>query len=197
MKHLSRVLAAVDFSKPARSAFEYALALSKRHGAELVAVHAVSLDQAFGVQASERLAFIAELRQKAEEANVAFTDRVQHGDPADIILLHAGSLRPDVIVIGTHRRRGLGRFLVKSVAERVAAKATVPVLSIPARRQTDPIGPFRHVAVAVDFSPGSHRAIEAAVALASDPDDRITLLHAVPGFSSGVPRHLYRYGLVE
>jgi universal stress protein E len=197
MKRLSRVLAAVDFSKPARGAFEYALALSKGHGAELVVVHAVPLDQPLSWQAGERLAFIAELRQRAEEANVAFTDRVQQGDPAEIILLHAGSVRPDLIVIGTHRRPGLGRFLVKSVAERVAANATVPVLSVPARRKTDAIEPFRRVAVAVDLSAGSPRAIEAALAVASAPDDRITLLHAVPGFSSGIPRHLYRYGVVE
>ena len=41
MNQVSRVLAAVDFSKPARGAFEYALALSKHHRAELVVVHAV------------------------------------------------------------------------------------------------------------------------------------------------------------
>ena len=34
VKRFSRILAAVDFSKPARGAFEYALALSQRHGAE-------------------------------------------------------------------------------------------------------------------------------------------------------------------
>jgi nucleotide-binding universal stress UspA family protein len=197
MTHLTRVLAAVDFSTPARGAFEYALALSARHGAELVVVHAVPPDHSFSSHAAERLALIAELRQRAEQADVPFTDRVQHGDPAEIILLHAGAVRPDLIVMGTHRRRGLGRFLVKSVAERVAARATVPVLSVPARRETDPIEPFRHVAVAVDFSTGSHRAIEAALAVASAADDRITLLHAVPGFSSGIPRHLYRYGVVE
>ena len=46
MKQFSRVLAAVDFSKPARGAFEYALALSKQHGAELAVVQAVPLNQA-------------------------------------------------------------------------------------------------------------------------------------------------------
>ena len=33
--------------------------------------------------------------------------------------------------------------------------------------------------------------------MASDPADRITLLHVVPGFSSDVPPHLYRYGIAE
>jgi len=41
VNHISRVLAAVDLSQPAREAFEYALALSRRHGAELIAIQAV------------------------------------------------------------------------------------------------------------------------------------------------------------
>ena len=53
------------------------------------------------------------------------------------------------------------------------------------------------MAVAVDFSASSKEAVEQALALASDPADRITLLHVVPGFSGGVPPHFYRYGLAE
>jgi nucleotide-binding universal stress UspA family protein len=197
MKQFSRVLVAVDSSKPARGAFEYALALSKRHGAELIAVQAVPLNQAFGSHARERYALTAKLRRKADLANVRFQDRVQQGDPAKIILLHAGSLHPDVIVMGTHQRSGFDRFGVGSVAERVAATSSVPVLVVPARRRTSAVPAFRHLAVAVDFSAGSNRAIERALTLASDPGDRITLLHVVPGFAPGVPPHLRRSGLAE
>ena len=197
MNSFSLVLAAVDFSKPARGAFEYALALSKRHGAELVVVHAVPPSQPFRWHARERLALTAELRHRAELANVEFKERLQHGDPAEIIVLHARSLQPDVIVMGTHQRRGIDRFRVGSVAERVAAKVTAPVLLVPQRRDTGTIRPFSHVAVAVDFSTGSNRAVEQALALASDSGDRVTLLHVVPGFSSGVPPHLYRYGIAD
>ncbi len=197
MTHVSRVLAAVDFSKPARGAFEYALALSQHHGAELIVVQAVPLNQAFSWHARARLALTAKLRSKAEQANVKLTERIQTGDPAEIILLHARSLRPDLIVMGTHQRRGIERFRAGSVAERVAAKATVPVLLVPRRRKAGAIRPFSHVAVAVDFSRGSHRAVEKSLALASEVGDRVTLLHVVPGFSSGVPAHLYRYGVAE
>jgi universal stress protein E len=194
---ISRVLAAVDFSKPARSAFEYALALSQHHGAELVVVQAVPPDQGFGWHARDRRALTAILRQKAEQSNVDFADRVQSGDPAEIILLHARSLRPDVIVLGTHLRRGIDRLRVGSVAERVVAKATAPVLLVPRGQQTSARTPFNHVAVAVDFGPGTGRAVEQALSLASDPADRITLLHVVPRSSSRVPRHLYGYGINE
>jgi len=196
MKQISRVLVAVDFSKPARGAFDYALALSKQHGAELIALQAVPLNQAFGWQARERYALTARLRRKAALANVAFKDRVQQGDPAKIILLHARSLHPDVIVIGTHQRSGIDRFGTGSVAERVAAASSVPVLVVPSRRRTGAVT-FRHLAVAVDDNAASDGAIEQALALASEPGDRITLLHVVPGVASGVPPHLFRYGLAE
>ncbi len=193
----SRVLAAVDFSQPARNAFDVALSLSKRDGAELVVVHAVPLGESFNWHAAERLALIETLRRQAAEANVAFADRVQHGDPAEVVLLHARSLRPDVIVAGTHQRRRRERLGAGSVAERIVAGATVPVLLIPRRGTADAERSFRHVAVAVDFSAGSDRAVGQALAMAREPGDRVTLLHVVPGFSSGVPPHLYRYGIVE
>ena len=197
MTQISRVLAAVDFSKPARRAFEYALALSKQHGAELVVVQAVPQRQPFSSEAVERLALAADLRDRSTHQHVRFAHRVQHGDPAEVILLHARTLHPDVIVLGTHQRRGLDRLRVGSVAQRVATESTVPVLLIPAREQTRATTAFSHVAVAVDLSSSSAHAIEQAFALASAPTGRITLLHVVPGFTSGVPPQMYRYGAAE
>lgn len=198
MNHLSRVLVGVDFSKPARRAFEQALALSRHHGAELVVVQAVPADQPFAQRGQARLALAERLRQAAAEANVEFAHRVQTGDPAEIVLLHARSLRPDVIVVGTHQRRGVGRLRQGSVAERVAASATVPVLVVPApRREFGAIRPFCHVAVAVDFGPASRGAIEHALALANESAARVTLLHVMDGLSSKIPVHWYGYGLEE
>ena len=197
VQQFSRVLVAVDFSKPSRGAFEYALALSQRHGAELIVVQAVPRNQAFSWHARERLALTAKLRRRADVANVELRERVQQGDPAEIILLHARSLRPDVIVAGTHQRRGIDRFSSGSVAERVAAKATVPVLLIPWHRRADRIAPFKRVAVAVDFSTVSTRAVEQALAIASDAADRVTLLHVVSGSAPDVPLFLHRYGIAE
>lgn len=194
---LSRVLAAVDFSSPARSAFDYALALATRHGAELVVVQAVPPEQPFNHEGRERFALKTSLRRMAEEAQVEFTYRVQHGDPAEIILLHAQSIRPDVIVIGSHQRRGLDRWRVGSVSEHVVAKASVPVLVVPARLRLAATGAFRHVAVAVDPTAAPDAAVQHALDVASDMTERITLLHAVPGFESGVPPRFKGYGVAE
>lgn len=196
MNRASRVLVGVDFSKAARDAFDYALALSGRYGAELVVVHAVPPDRPFSWHARARMLLMERLRQKATEARVEFTERVQSGATAEIILLHARSLRPDFIVMGTNQRTGIERFRLGSVAERVATKATVPVLLVPERRGTATTQPFRHVAVAVDFSTSSDRAIEQALALATGPSDRITLIHVVHGFSSAVRPYLHEYGVI-
>ena len=61
VKHFSRVLAAVDFSKPARGAFDYALALSKQHGAELVVVQAVPPQSGLQLARSAASALTAKL----------------------------------------------------------------------------------------------------------------------------------------
>ena len=196
MNRGSRILAGVDSSPASRGALDCALAMSARYGAELVVVHAVPPGRPFSWRAGARAALMERLRQEAAQVNVALTERVQSGEPAETILLRAQTLRPDLIVVGTTQRSGIERIRAGSVAERVAAKATVPVLLVPRRRRTSAPHPFRHIAVAVDFSASSGRAIEQARALAIGPGDRITLIHVVPGFSSAVRPYLDGYAVV-
>jgi nucleotide-binding universal stress UspA family protein len=193
--HISRILVAIDFSEPARAAFDHALALARQHGAELIAVQAVPTGETFARSARARLTLTEKLRARVARAGVEFSHRIQTGDPAEIVLLHARSLRPDVIVVGSHQRRGLDRLRAGSIAERIAAGATAPVILVPGGRLGAAPAAIRHVAVAVDFSEGSSRAIDEALALATDPTDRITLIHVLPGSRSSVPRHLHGYGL--
>ena len=72
----------------------------------------------------------------------------------------------------------------------VAGKTTVPVLLGP--RTCDAVGAFHHVAVTISISGPAGRG-GTRVDIASDTADRITLLHVVPEFSSGVPPNMYRY----
>ena len=194
-----RILAAVDLSAAGRAAFEQALALSDRQ-TELTVVHAVPTSQGFSWRARARIALIAQLRQAAEAAGVRLALSVQQGDPVEIILLHATSRQPDLIVVGTHQRTGLDRLRVGSVAERVARGATQPVLIVPARRARalKATASFAKVVAAVDFSPASARAVEWALKLGGTEDTRVTLVHVIKGESSEhAPRYLYRLGALE
>jgi len=193
----SRILAAVDFSVAGRAAFDQALALSRSRRAELMVVHAVPANQPFRSRARERMRLIASLREMADASGVRFSVSVQQGDPAGVILLHAQSRRPDLIVVGTHQRTGLDRLRTGSVSERVARQAAQPVLLVPERRGAETSRPFESIVVAVDFNYASTRAIEQAVAMADPSDARLTVVHVVPGSSAGVPRGRDRYGLSE
>jgi nucleotide-binding universal stress UspA family protein len=95
-------------------------------------VHAVPLDETFDRHGKERLALKADLRRLADAAQVPFAYRVQQGDPAEIVLLHALSIDPDVIVVGSHQRSGLARLRVGSVSERIVTRTRMPVLVVPA-----------------------------------------------------------------
>ena len=185
MTPLSRILTAVDFSEPARASFNYALALSRTHQAELSVVHAVPGVRSLAWYAHERAALIAALRQTAEAAGVRFKVSVKHGDPADVILLHARATRPDVIVLGTHQRSGFDRFRLGSVAETVTLQATQPVLVVPAShagRTAESAMSFKNILVGVDFSAGSTAAVDRALSI-GNANSRVTLVHVVPNSS--------------
>ena len=197
MNQLSRIVAAVDFSEPARAAFDQALALSRAHGTMLTAVHAVPRSQPFRWRARARLALITKLRQLAESSGVRFSVTVERGDPAAVIL-HACASGPELIVVGTHQRTGLDRLRHGSVAERVAARATQPILIVPAGITPAFERSFDSIVVAVDFTAASNRALEQGLAWARRGSGRVTVVHVVPGLSStSVSRHWYRHGIVE
>ena len=71
MENPFRILCAIDASRPAAAAFEQALAMSARRGAQLVLVHAVSKDRRYSWGAVERMSALAALRERAEAQNVS------------------------------------------------------------------------------------------------------------------------------
>lgn len=194
---LHRVLAAVDYSEPARVAFDRALAVSRLHDAELVVVHAVPSERPFKWHAKERITLIESLRDAAHAANVRFRVSVQHGDPAGVILLHADARRADLIVLGTSERTGLDRLRHGSVAETVARQAKPPVLVVPATsaKADDRAMPYENILVAVDFSEGSKAAVERALSMANG-NSRVTLVHVVRGVPTESASR-YMYNLME
>jgi nucleotide-binding universal stress UspA family protein len=189
----SRILCAVDFSRPAQAAFEQALALCRERGADLTLVQAIPLSERFNWRARERMARTARLRDAAAAAGVRLHVTEQHGDPAGVILLHASAGRFDLIVLGTHARTGVERFRTGSIAEQVTQRAGCPVLVVPVPdgRHRAPVS-FRHIVCPVDFTPGAYAALGYAHRLAKS-GGRLTLLHVStasdPASTSGHRSH--------
>jgi nucleotide-binding universal stress UspA family protein len=70
------------------------------------------------------------VERMAESHGVAVETAVESGDPAETILAYADDVDADVIVVGTHGRSGVKRYVLGSVAERLVRHATCPVLTV-------------------------------------------------------------------
>jgi nucleotide-binding universal stress UspA family protein len=145
---LRRILHATDFSPASRRAFAAALDLARRNRAELLLAHAVAvpeplLEDAYlsaesyrkilerGRQAARRR--LSALCRRAQQRGVKATALLLDGLAFQEIPRAAQRRRADLVVIGTHGRTGLRRFLLGSVARRVIGLTRCPVLTVPSR----------------------------------------------------------------
>lgn len=140
MQSQLEILCAVDFSDSARCALEAAAELARRSGGRLALVHVHDLPPVpgarFDVLPEQIQAEADDLRRKLE-AWRATAERLvgapvravlESGSPAEQISRAARAGRFDLVVTGTHGRRGVSRFLLGSVAERVVREAPCAVL---------------------------------------------------------------------
>jgi nucleotide-binding universal stress UspA family protein len=191
------ILCPIDFSAGSQHAFRVAARLAAESDVELLLVHAWFLppiaaggDMPLPADAIQGLVEdaergLAELVPEAKSLGAKnVTSELVSGPPWERIV---GLAEPeDLIVMGTHGRTGIRRFLLGSVAEKVVRHAPCSVLV--AREDGEP-APFRNLLVPIDFSEYCKRALEEASALARRNDGRITLLHVIelPPIFHGVP----------
>ncbi|WP_321948171.1 universal stress protein [Paraburkholderia sp. J10-1] len=146
----SRILVALDGSKTASHALDTAIRLALDTGAQLQALYVVDLPViAYDVPGYDpsivRDAYIEEGRVIRADADTRMAKQGVKGtsrsievelpaeDVAQCIERAAADWRADLIVMGTHGRRGVRRLMLGSVAERVLRCARCPVLLVPAR----------------------------------------------------------------
>lgn len=139
-----RLLCATDFSEPAVRAEEEAVRLARRVGGEVIYVHVAVETPLYGEQpiggTDTRAVYEAQRRwavdalttrvEQAKADGVAARQMLRVGTPVDEVLAAASEENVDMIVIGTHGRTGLDRWLLGSVAERIVRRAPCPVLTV-------------------------------------------------------------------
>jgi nucleotide-binding universal stress UspA family protein len=136
------ILVATDFSEHADRALDYAVELATRLGAKLHLVHAAALPLVsvpeMGI--SYNALTLEELTARGREGLDACIDRyrarlpieahIAVGDARTVIDDVAKQIGAELVVMGTHGRRGIGRVLLGSVAESVVRTAPCPVMTI-------------------------------------------------------------------
>lgn len=182
------LLAATDFSAPARHALERAAQLAATHpGAQLTLAHVVSASMLAGLRdlmgdeapamearvAAETQQALTELAARLSTQYACPVDtRLAHGVALDAISALADELQSDLLVMGARGTHFVRELLLGSTTERVLRKTRRPVLAVKQRPQ----GAYRRVLVPVDFSPDAATAVQTAHRWL--PDAEIILLHA-------------------
>jgi nucleotide-binding universal stress UspA family protein len=127
--HYPNVLAAIDFSPCGHAAMAHASRLAG--GAPIDVVHVLVAPRELDEKQSAK--FRATIEQAVRDSALGIQIRrifLPTGGIADAILQTAQGAHADVLVVGTHGRRGLEHFLTGSVAEEIVRRAVIPVLVV-------------------------------------------------------------------
>jgi len=205
MLQIERILCPVDFSESSATAYDYAQSLARHYQAKLFLEHVVDfilpsyayyapssyLDEIYREMCAEGREQLQDFVKTHTRNGVQPECLVYEGAVTDSILAFAEAQKVDLIVMGTHGLKGLDRFNLGSVADKVLRKARCPVLVVrkPAHdcaSSGSAQGPIqlRKIVFCTDFSDPSHRALEYALSAAAEYDAELTLLHVLENIPS-------------
>lgn len=126
------ILCPVDYSESTETAISLAVNLAKANDSKIVLLHviepdkkAISIDQSIDNRYQERLR-----KQFLNVFGVKHRLETRHGDPARTTIDYAKQVGADIIVMGTKGRTGLANLVAGSVARKVMAGASCPVVIV-------------------------------------------------------------------
>lgn len=151
---MKKILIAIDYNPTAEKIVEAGHSLAESMNAEVILLHVVadytyysSLDYSpiMGFDSFSNLGMlqtntVLELQDAAQEflektkahlGDPSIKTLVKDGDSGDAIIEAAKNLDADVIVMGSHSRKGLDKILMGSVAEKVLRNSEIPLFIIP------------------------------------------------------------------
>lgn len=191
MLSIQRILWPTDLSKGAERALPHAAALADWHDAELHVLNVREGEPGVRADMQEQFPLLRETFESVISAAdppsklidldaLSFVQEQVDGEPpAAAVVSYVEEHDVDLVVMGTHGRRGLRRLFIGSVAEEVLRKAPCPVLTVRAGEDVAPAWNVRNILAPVDFSEQSEMAVQHAKELALTYGAQITLLHAV------------------
>jgi len=141
MEPFRHILVPVDFGEASEHAIDLALTIGMRFDALVTLLHVSWMPPYYYSAYAEGLAFpIDEMETKAKKLLEDTLAKVRGrysrvetkmlpGEPWEKILEAAKDMNADLIVMGTHGRRGVARVFLGSVAEKVVRRSPIPVLT--------------------------------------------------------------------
>jgi len=189
-----RILVPVDFSEASKKAVTYGLTLADQFNARLILAHIVPESSALAY-AFPTETFEIE-REQEGKARSAINNLVpeEYRAQRDIrTIVKTGSIEAellgivqaegvDLVVMGTHGRRRLGRWFLGSVTEHILRKVPVPVLTVShvdtEKHQVGMVS-LKRILYATDLSESSNIALKYAAEIARVAGSQLTVMHAI------------------
>lgn len=195
-----QILCPVDFSELSTLALKYAAAGASSFGAQLTVLHAHPVELPPYFTRGESVQLLKQINAAKRSARTALAEHVrktlgaaaatlsvkyvvadQH--PVEAILSTATKTGSDLLVMGTHGRRGGERLWLGSVTENVIRQAHIPVFSV-RQKEHEFIDPtcvtatpvLKHILCPVNFTPVARAALRHAAAIAEQFQAQLTLL---------------------
>jgi nucleotide-binding universal stress UspA family protein len=185
-----RILFATDFSPASTVALPYATAIARHFGAKLYLAYVIPPDAYGLIPVDERDPALENIRAHAEEQMAAVRATpllkglshevlVGHGDVWPMLSAMAEKHEINLIVIGTHGRRGVEKMLLGSIAEEILRCAQSPLLMVGPESSVAPEteAPLKRILYATNFSPECEPAMHYACALAKEYNAALFFLH--------------------
>ncbi|MCU4717051.1 universal stress protein [Halapricum hydrolyticum] len=129
---------------------------------------------------------VDEAAKTLDTLGASYTTDVVQGNPAPTIIEYAEQYGLDLVVMPTHGREGLSRYLIGSVSEKVVRLSPVPVLTV--RMQPDETleFPYENILIPTDGSPAATYAAEQTLSLAASLDATVHVLSVVDDTALGL-----------
>ena len=184
--HITKVLVPVDFSPPSTAAVNHAIALARRFRAKLTLLHVIEPSAALTYVFPAESESIDKARYERAERMLAAMVGPEDQDDLDLqISVAIGDIEreiasaihdhhADIVVMGTHGRRLIGRWLIGSVTQALLRKVDVPILTV--CRVPRPLS-FKRILFAADFSDSSHEGYGHALELAGAMNAGLVVAH--------------------
>jgi nucleotide-binding universal stress UspA family protein len=128
---------------------------------------------------------VEEAAKTLETLGVSHETDVVQGNPPETIVDYAERYDQDLVVMPTHGREGLSRYLIGSVSEKVVRLSSVPVLTVRMRPDEQLTFPYENVLVPTDGSAAAEHAAEHVVELSAALDATVHVLSVVDDAALG------------
>ena len=186
------ILFATDLSPLSDAVLPVATSIARQRGAQLVIFHVEETPTGYPVgewlygPLEPTPGALEQLRERVKPADLRVPSEylMGFGEPANEIVRVAEETEAELIVMSTHGRTGLPRFIMGSVAEKVVRKAACPVLIVKpllngSKEAPNPfdVSKARTILVPIDFSRVSEAAIQVATSLACDSGAQLIIAH--------------------